>query len=216
MTKQWYETVSFTIKDSNGRDQVVHTQPMALYAAVLKNAQDGVEQGKSSYRLCKAPRGRNCSKRLATPNLKETAYMPAKKTGLGGGMVIPAFYPAVKYSLITLIGVTAWHHLQLAWRDYSAIAASMGLGLLALGIIILIGMPMAWWLSQATDRKRSLSELLMMSPLLTSPLAIGILLVSAFGPYAEFDRWVSLLGASPGTAFAFSPYRWHCLSWLLP
>ena len=100
MTKQWYETISFTIKDSKGRDQVVHTQPMVLYAAVLKNAQDGVEQGKSSYRLCKAPRGRNCSKRLATPNLKETAYMPAKKTGLGGGMVIPAFYPAVKYPLI--------------------------------------------------------------------------------------------------------------------
>ena len=78
------------------------------------------------------------------------------------GAVISARYPAVKYPLITLISVTPWHHLKLAWRDDSAIAVSMGLGVLALGIIILIGMPVAWWLSQATGRKRLIGELLVM------------------------------------------------------
>lgn len=95
---------------------------------------------------------------------------------------------------ITLVSVTPWHHLQLAWRDDSAIVVSMGLGMLALGIIILIGMPVAWWLSQATGRKRLIGELLVMIPLLTPPLAMGILLVSAFGPYGVFGRWFSLLG----------------------
>lgn len=45
MAKQWFDTVSFTIKDSKGQDQVLHTQPMVFYAAVLKNAPNGVEQG---------------------------------------------------------------------------------------------------------------------------------------------------------------------------
>jgi len=46
MAKQWYDGVSFTIKDSQGKDQLLHTQPMVFYAAVLKNAPNGVEQGK--------------------------------------------------------------------------------------------------------------------------------------------------------------------------
>ena len=35
-----------------------------------------------------------------------------------------------------------------------------------------------------------------MIPLLTPPLAMGILLVSALGPYGVFGRWLSLLGAT--------------------
>lgn len=97
---------------------------------------------------------------------------------------------------ITLVSVTPWHHLQLAWRDNSAIAVSVGPGVLALGIIILIGMPVAWWLSQATGRKQVIGELLVMIPLLTPPLAMGILLVSAFGPYGVFGRWISLFGVT--------------------
>lgn len=45
MAKQWYDNVSFTIKDSKGQDKVLHTQPLVYYAAVLKNAPDGMAQG---------------------------------------------------------------------------------------------------------------------------------------------------------------------------
>lgn len=38
MSAQWYDTVSFTIKDSAGKDKTLHTQPLVFYAAVLKNA----------------------------------------------------------------------------------------------------------------------------------------------------------------------------------
>jgi len=114
---------------------------------------------------------------------------------VAGWLSLPAIL-LLSIPFITLISVTPWHHLKLAWRDDSAIAVSMGLGVLALGIIILIGMPVAWWLSQATGRKRLIGELLVMIPLLTPPLAMGILLVSAFGPYGVFGRWLSLLGAT--------------------
>ena len=57
MEKQWYDTVSFTIKDSKGKDQVLHTQPMVFYAAVLKNAPNGVEQGKKFVKFMQSPQG---------------------------------------------------------------------------------------------------------------------------------------------------------------
>lgn len=57
MAKQWYDTVSFTIKDSQGKDQVLHTQPMVFYAAVLKNAPNGVDQGKKFVSFLQSPEG---------------------------------------------------------------------------------------------------------------------------------------------------------------
>lgn len=57
MEKQWYDTVSFTIKDSKGKDQVLHTQPMVFYAAVLKNAPNGVEQGEKFVKFMQSPQG---------------------------------------------------------------------------------------------------------------------------------------------------------------
>jgi len=47
MAKQWYDTVSFSVKDSAGKDKVLHTQPLVYYAAVLKNAPHGAAAGKS-------------------------------------------------------------------------------------------------------------------------------------------------------------------------
>jgi molybdate/tungstate transport system substrate-binding protein len=42
MSAQWYDTVSFTIKDSAGKVKTLHTQPLVFYAAVLKNAPNPV------------------------------------------------------------------------------------------------------------------------------------------------------------------------------
>ncbi len=62
MAKPWYDTVSFTIKDSKGQDQVLHTQPMVFYAAVLKNAPNGVEQGQKFVTFMKSPEGQKLFK----------------------------------------------------------------------------------------------------------------------------------------------------------
>lgn len=62
MAKKWYDTVSFTIKDSKGQDEVLHTQPMVFYAAVLKNAPDGTEQGKEFVAFMQSTEGQKIFK----------------------------------------------------------------------------------------------------------------------------------------------------------
>lgn len=57
MEKQWYDTVSFTIKDSKGQDKVLHTQPLVYYAAVLKNAPNGVAQGEKFVDFMRSAQG---------------------------------------------------------------------------------------------------------------------------------------------------------------
>ncbi|MEJ8323540.1 extracellular solute-binding protein [Kosakonia sacchari] len=57
LAKQWYDTVSFTIKDSAGNDQVLHTQPMVFYAAVLKNAPNGTDQAKKFVAFMQSAQG---------------------------------------------------------------------------------------------------------------------------------------------------------------
>lgn len=54
--KKWYDTVSFTIKDSNGEEKTLHTQPLVYYAAVLKNAPHGEKAGQGfvDFMLSKA------------------------------------------------------------------------------------------------------------------------------------------------------------------
>ncbi|MEM6160553.1 ABC transporter permease [Erwinia sp. P6884] len=95
---------------------------------------------------------------------------------------------------ITLIGVTHWQHLRLAWGDGSAIRTSLGLGAVAVLLIFVSGLPVAWWLSQAKGRARAIVEVLVLIPLLTPPLAMGILLVSAYGPYSLPGEMLSRFG----------------------
>ncbi len=45
--KKWYDTVTFTIKDSKGEEKTLHTQPLVYYAAVLKNAPNGEKAGQA-------------------------------------------------------------------------------------------------------------------------------------------------------------------------
>ncbi|WP_159235844.1 molybdate ABC transporter permease subunit [Raoultella terrigena] len=112
---------------------------------------------------------------------------------MAGWLALPALL-LLSVPFITLISVTPWQHLRLAWRDDDAILVSMGLGCLALATIVAIGLPTAWWLSQASGRRRLLAELLLMIPLLTPPLAMGILLVSAYGPYGLAGQWLTRVG----------------------
>ena len=94
----------------------------------------------------------------------------------------------------TLLGVTPWHGFHLAWGDGGAIAVSLGLGGLALMIVVALGLPVAWWLAWAKGRRRLLVEILVLLPLLTPPLAMGILLISAWGPYSLAGEWLSRFG----------------------
>ncbi|GAB7272185.1 hypothetical protein DZS_35790 [Dickeya ananatis] len=88
-------------------------------------------------------------------------------------LAIPALL-LLAVPFVTLLGITPWHHFQLAWGDGDAIAVSVGLGLLAIALVIVLGLPVALWLARASrSRRRWLVELLVMIPLLTPPLAMG-------------------------------------------
>ncbi|QYM93635.1 molybdate ABC transporter permease subunit [Dickeya zeae] len=109
-------------------------------------------------------------------------------------LAIPALL-LLAVPFVTLLGITPWHHFQLAWGDGDAIAVSVGLGLLAIALVIVLGLPVALWLARASrSRRRWLVELLVMIPLLTPPLAMGILLVSVYGPYSPIGVLLSRVG----------------------
>ncbi|SFM97808.1 molybdate/tungstate transport system substrate-binding protein [Izhakiella capsodis] len=62
MAKKWYNTVSFAIKNSKGQNVIVHSQPLVFYAAVLKNAPDGVRQGKNFVAFMQSAEGQKVFK----------------------------------------------------------------------------------------------------------------------------------------------------------
>ncbi len=98
----------------------------------------------------------------------------------------------------TLLGITPWRHFSLAYGDSSAVMVSIGYGLLALLLIVIIGLPLAWWLATSGRRGgiRRIAELLVLLPLMTPPLAMGILLISALGPYSLPGQWLAAVGVT--------------------
>ncbi|QKJ87536.1 ABC transporter permease [Paramixta manurensis] len=95
---------------------------------------------------------------------------------------------------ITLALLTPWGHIHLAYGDSQAVAVSLGLGLVALPLVILAGLPLAYWLARTSARWRGVVEVAVLVPLLTPPLALGILLVSVYGPYGTLGERLGHLG----------------------
>ena len=70
-------------------------------------------------------------------------------------------------------------------------------------ILLLIGTPLAWWLSQWQSRWRALIEALVALPLVLPPTVIGFYLLIAFAPDALPGKlWQSVTGQQ--LAFSFS------------
>lgn len=125
---------------------------------------------------------------MATTNLKaETFKLRAS------GMAVPAL-ALLMVPFVTLLFLTPWSDFHLAYGDSHAVVVSLGLSLISVGLIILLGLPVAFWLAKTTSRWRTLVEVLVLIPLLTPPLAMGILLVSVYGPYGSVGETLSAIG----------------------
>lgn len=99
---------------------------------------------------------------------------------------------------------TEWIHFNLVNGDLRAIQTSLVYTFVALGIIIISGTPLAYWLARFHFRGKWVAELLVLIPLLTPPLAMGILLSTVYGPYSWTGEILSYLGITPtNTAFGF-------------
>ncbi|SEQ50916.1 molybdate/tungstate transport system permease protein [Rosenbergiella nectarea] len=97
---------------------------------------------------------------------------------------------------ITLLLVTPWHHFALAYGDARAVWTSLSLSLLSLPLIVILGTPVSLWLANTRSSWRFGIEIGLLIPLLTPPLAMGILLVAAYGPYGTLGEIIARLGVN--------------------
>ncbi|HEY0208421.1 molybdate ABC transporter permease subunit [Acerihabitans sp.] len=97
---------------------------------------------------------------------------------------------------ITLVGVTPWRDFHLAYGDWGSVGVSLGLSGISIPLIVLLGIPLALWLARTTSPMRHWVEIMVLIPLLTPPLALGILLVSVYGPYGTLGGWLTRIGVS--------------------
>ena len=95
---------------------------------------------------------------------------------------------------VTLAFVTNWRALRFASGDWGAVQVSLGYGLLALPFIVCLGTPLAWWLARRDFRGKWVADVLLLLPLLSPPLAMGILLTSLYGPYSAAGSSLERLG----------------------
>ena len=87
--------------------------------------------------------------------------------------------------------------------DISAIIVTIKLASLSTAILILIGTPLAWWLSQTRIKFKVIIEALIALPLILPPTVLGFYLLLTLGPNGPIGRFLESLGGS-SIAFTFS------------
>ncbi|HWA80556.1 MAG TPA: ABC transporter permease subunit [Acetobacteraceae bacterium] len=90
--------------------------------------------------------------------------------------------------------MTDWRGLTFAPGDLDSAFVSVVYSLIALPIIAVLGTPLAWWLARRDFRGKPVLDALLLLPLLTPPLAFGILLASLYGPYGGAGLLLGRLG----------------------
>ncbi|SEQ22180.1 molybdate/tungstate transport system permease protein [Faunimonas pinastri] len=97
---------------------------------------------------------------------------------------------------VALASQTEWRTFGFAEGDLEAVRVSLLCSLASLALISLLGTPLAWWLARTQWRGRWLPDALLLLPLLSPPLAMGILLASFYGPYAPAGMLLQRAGIS--------------------
>ncbi|APZ44527.1 sulfate ABC transporter permease [Acidihalobacter ferrooxydans] len=93
-----------------------------------------------------------------------------------------------------LTGATAWSGFHLSPGDFAAMRISVLYTAAALVLIVVLGTPTAYWLARSHFTGKWLIELLLLLPLLTPPLAMGILLATLYGPYGWAGQPLERIG----------------------
>ena len=87
--------------------------------------------------------------------------------------------------------------------DISAIIVTIKLALLSTAILILIGNPLAWWLSQTKFKFKVVFEAIIALPLILPPTVLGFYLLVTLGSNGPIGKLLESLGGS-SIAFTFS------------
>jgi molybdate/tungstate transport system permease protein len=117
------------------------------------------------------------------------------------------FAVALLYPLTALfahVGPWQWGP-EISGPALSSIRVSLLLTGLAMLIIVAIGTPIAAYIAGCRAPERLVWQALLLVPILLPPLALGILLTLAFGPYASVGTWLERYGITmTNSAAAFT------------
>src|SRR5579864_5411283 len=120
----------------------------------------------------------------------------AVRTAWWGRLAMLAFTLALLYPLLGLgapVGTWQWDG-SIPGSTASAVRTSLLLTALAILIDVLLGTPVAWYLSHPRGRDSFIWEAAVLISVLMPPLALGILLSLAFGPQTAVGRWLMRIG----------------------
>ena len=92
---------------------------------------------------------------------------------------------------------------MLSELDISAIIVTIKLALISTAILIVIGTPLAWWLSQTRVKFKVVFEAIIALPLILPPTVLGFYLLMTLGQNGPVGRLLESLGGS-SIAFTFS------------
>ena len=87
--------------------------------------------------------------------------------------------------------------------DWTALTLTFELALISTIILLVIGTPIAWWLSQTKVRFKFLIETMVALPIVLPPTVLGFYLLIFLGPQGSVGSLVSYLGG-PSLIFSFT------------
>ena len=87
--------------------------------------------------------------------------------------------------------------------DFSAIIVTIKLAIISTSILILIGTPIAWWLSQTKFKFKAVFEAIIALPLILPPTVLGFYLLITLGSNGPIGKLLESLGGS-SIAFSFT------------
>ena len=87
--------------------------------------------------------------------------------------------------------------------DLSAIIVTIKLAIVSTSILILIGTPIAWWLSQTKFKFKAVFEAIIALPLILPPTVLGFYLLITLGSNGPIGKLLESLGGS-SIAFTFT------------
>jgi len=73
--------------------------------------------------------------------------------------------------------------------DWQAMELTLELALIVAGALLLLGLPVAWWITFSKWRAKFLVEALVGLPLILPPTVLGFYFLIAFGSQSSFGRW---------------------------
>lgn len=120
-----------------------------------------------------------------------------------GAAVFAAFLLYPFTALFAHIGPWQWTQ-EIRNPALASVRVSLLLTSLAMVVIVALGTPVALYITRCTTRERLVWQAVLLVPILLPPLALGILLTLAFGPYTSIGTWLESYGVlmtNSATAF---------------